>query len=223
MYNYNWTKGRSQYPHGLRRVSAAARSLGLWDRIPPGACMFVSCECCVLSGRSLCDRQRRHTRVWCFWETLIMRQPWLTRGCWAMKKLDERLSLDKHMCDYLLNIFLIFTSWVWLFLSFLVAFAKLQKATISFLMFVCPSDRLSVCLSAWNNSVPTEHIFVAFDIRVFFENLPENSSFIKIWHFVTFRIISPSVLLRIRNISDKRCWENHSTHLVFHNFFYEIM
>ena len=41
----------SQWPRGLRRRSAAARLLRLWVRIPPGACMFVSCECCVLSLR----------------------------------------------------------------------------------------------------------------------------------------------------------------------------
>jgi len=32
-----------------------ARLLGLRVRIPPGTCMSVCCECCVLSGRSLCD------------------------------------------------------------------------------------------------------------------------------------------------------------------------
>jgi len=34
---------------GIRRRSAAARLLGLWVRIPPGAWMFVYCEfvvCC---------------------------------------------------------------------------------------------------------------------------------------------------------------------------------
>ena len=40
---------------GLRRRSAAARQLRLWVRIPPGAWMFDCCECCVLSGRGLCD------------------------------------------------------------------------------------------------------------------------------------------------------------------------
>ena len=34
---------------------AVARLLILWVRIPPGAWMFVCCECCVLSGRGLCD------------------------------------------------------------------------------------------------------------------------------------------------------------------------
>jgi hypothetical protein len=40
--------GRSQWPCGLRRGSVAARLLGSWVRIPPGAWMSVSCECCVI-------------------------------------------------------------------------------------------------------------------------------------------------------------------------------
>ena len=48
-------EGRSQWPRGLRRRSAAARLLRLWVRISQGAWMFVCCECCVLSGRGLCD------------------------------------------------------------------------------------------------------------------------------------------------------------------------
>jgi hypothetical protein len=36
--------------------SAAVRLLGLWVRILLGAQMSVSCECCVLSGRGLCDK-----------------------------------------------------------------------------------------------------------------------------------------------------------------------
>ena len=47
---------RSQWPRGLRRRSSAARLLRFWVRIPPGAWMFVCCECCVLPGRGLCDR-----------------------------------------------------------------------------------------------------------------------------------------------------------------------
>ena len=45
---------RFKWPRGLRRGSAAARLLGLLVRIPPGAWMFVCCECRVLSGRGLC-------------------------------------------------------------------------------------------------------------------------------------------------------------------------
>ena len=46
---------RSQWPRGLRRRCAAARLLRSWVRIPPGAWMFVCCECCVLLGRGLCE------------------------------------------------------------------------------------------------------------------------------------------------------------------------
>ena len=47
----------------------AARLLRLWVRIPPGTWMFICCECCVLSGRSLCDemitRPEEFYRLWC--------------------------------------------------------------------------------------------------------------------------------------------------------------
>ena len=39
----------------LRHGSAATRLLRLWVQIPPGVWMFICCECCVLSGRGLCD------------------------------------------------------------------------------------------------------------------------------------------------------------------------
>ena len=61
----------SQWPRGLRRGSAAARLTGLWVRIPPGAWMFFSCVCCVLSSWGLCDGLITHPeesyRVWCVW------------------------------------------------------------------------------------------------------------------------------------------------------------
>ena len=64
----NTGKCRSQWPRGLRRRSTAARLLRLWVRIPPGAWMFVCCECCVLSGRGLCDgliiRSEESYRLW---------------------------------------------------------------------------------------------------------------------------------------------------------------
>ena len=41
---------------GLRRGSVADRLLALRFRIPPATWMSVSCECCVLAGRGLCDR-----------------------------------------------------------------------------------------------------------------------------------------------------------------------
>ena len=60
---------RSQWPRVLRCSSAAAHLLRSWVRIPPGAWIFVCCECCVLSGRGLCDelitRPEESYRLWC--------------------------------------------------------------------------------------------------------------------------------------------------------------
>jgi hypothetical protein len=50
--------------------------------------MSVSCECCMLSGRGLCDelitRPEKSYRMWCVvecgLETLWMRRPWPTGG-----------------------------------------------------------------------------------------------------------------------------------------------
>ena len=58
---------------------------------------------------------------------------------------------------------------------FLGAFAKLRKATVTFVMSVCPS--------AWNNSVSTGRILMKPDIRALFffsKTCQENSNFIKI-------------------------------------------
>ena len=59
---------RSQWSRGLRRRSASTRLPRLWVRIPPKAWMFVCCECCVSSGRGLCDelitRPEESYRLW---------------------------------------------------------------------------------------------------------------------------------------------------------------
>ena len=48
---------------------AAAHLLRSWVRIPPGAWIFVCCECRVLSVRGLCDelitRPEESYRLWC--------------------------------------------------------------------------------------------------------------------------------------------------------------
>ena len=48
---------------------AASHLLKSWVRIPPGAWIFVCCECRVLSGRGLCDeritRPEESYRLWC--------------------------------------------------------------------------------------------------------------------------------------------------------------
>ena len=58
----------SQWPRGLRRRSTAACPLRLCVRIPAGGMYVCLCECCVLSGRGLCDglitRPEESYRLW---------------------------------------------------------------------------------------------------------------------------------------------------------------
>jgi len=102
-------------------------------------------------------------------------------------------------------------------LLFVGAFAKLRKATISFVM--------SVGLCAWNSSAPTGRIFMKTDTWVNLSiksklhyNLTRITGTLHAGRY-TFIIISRSVLLRMRNVSDKSCRENRNTHFVFNNFF----
>jgi len=81
-----FSESQSQWPRCLKRRSEAARLLRMWVRIPPGARMSVSCECCVLSGTGFCDklitRPEESYRLWCVvvcnLETSWMRRPWPT-------------------------------------------------------------------------------------------------------------------------------------------------
>jgi len=59
--------------------------------------MFVCCECCVLSGRGLCDeliiRPEESYRLWfvfvCDLETSCMIRPWPTGGLSRRKQTNE--------------------------------------------------------------------------------------------------------------------------------------
>ena len=107
------------------------------------------------------------------------------------------------------------------------AFAKLRKETIRFV--ICPSFRSSVRpFLRPHNSAPTGRKYIKFDIIGFFENLfrkfkfHENRTTITGTlheHQYTFSIISRSVLLTMKNVSDKQCRENQ-TRFVFSNIFF---
>ena len=99
---YIYSDCRSQWPCGLRRRTAAAPLLKLWVRIPPGAWMFVCCECCVLSGRGLCDElitrpedsYQQRCVVVCDLETSWTRRPWSTGGL-SRQKQTKRIKRCK--------------------------------------------------------------------------------------------------------------------------------
>jgi hypothetical protein len=88
-----YPKRRSQWPCGLRRRSAVACLLRSWVRIPQGTWIFVCCECCVLSGRGLCDglitRPEESYRLWrfvvCDQETSKTRRLKPATGLWKIK------------------------------------------------------------------------------------------------------------------------------------------
>jgi len=108
-------------------------------------------------------------------------------------------------------------------LQFVSAFAYLRKATISFVMSLRLSPCLSDCLSAWNNSAPTERIFTKVYICTFFENLSrkiqvslkrdKNTNTLNEDQH-TFLTISHKFLLRMRSVSDKICRDNQNSHFV---------
>ena len=67
------------------------RSLaGIAGSNPAGAWISVFCECCVLSGRGLCDvpipRPKESYRLWCVTVCNVgisrTRRPWHALGCW---------------------------------------------------------------------------------------------------------------------------------------------
>jgi len=109
---------RSQWPRGLGRRFEATLLLRSWVRIPSGALMFICCECCVLSGRGLCDElitlPEESYRVWCVvdcdLETSWMKRPWPTRGCRA-KQTNKHPNAFYYLnlCRYLALFLLPFT------------------------------------------------------------------------------------------------------------------
>jgi hypothetical protein len=94
---------RSQWPRGLRCMSAAARLLISWFRIQPWTWMFVCCDCCVLSGRGLCDglitRPEESYRLWCVVVCDLekqMRRPRPTRGL-SRQERKENYAITDHL------------------------------------------------------------------------------------------------------------------------------
>jgi hypothetical protein len=77
-----------------------ARQLRMCVRIPPGVWKIVCCECCVLSGRDLCDglitRPEESYRLWwfveCDLENFWMRRHWPTGG--LLRQIKKKMTLQ---------------------------------------------------------------------------------------------------------------------------------
>jgi hypothetical protein len=107
---------------------------------------------------------------------------------------------------------------------FLGAFAKLRKATTCFVMSVCPSVRphgaTRFPLAGFSSNFILEHFSKAVaKIQVSLKS-DKNNGYYHEYQY-TFMITSCSVLLTMRNVSDKICREHQSTHLMFNNSFFE--
>ena len=93
------------------------------------------------------------------------------------------------------------------------------------------SSCLSVCLSAWNNSAPTERILWNFIFKDFLKICRENSSFLKpdkhngyfTWKPMYIYNNVSLIFLRMRNISDNSSKENQNTNCMLNNIFPRIV
>ena len=141
-------KSGSQWPRCLRRGSTAARLLGLWVRIPPVAWVSVCIECCVLSGRGLCDelitRPEKFYRLWCVvacdLETSRMRRPWpaLGRSATGGKRRRRRRAKTSSTLVHKLEIAYTF----WLFRTMLTCYLE-RKHHVSWNSLSCLLSRRS--------------------------------------------------------------------------------
>ena len=110
--------------------------------------------------------------------------------------------------------------------EFLGYCVKFQKSTIRFVMCVHLSVRPSILLHG-TTLLPLDGFLCNLKFEYFFfENLLRNfmfnSNLTRITgtlheHQYTF-LISRSILLRMRNFSDKSCTANQKTHFMFNNF-----
>ena len=176
LYHFNkrlwYFNRRSQCPRGLRRTSATARLLRSWVRIPPGAWMFVCCECCVLSGRGLCDelitRPEESYRLWCVvvcdLETSRMRRPWpaLGRSASGEKKINSNRLILK-------NKLIRMTARKSLSIPFLTLFLPFHL--VKLILFIRTRGR--VALTVWMLSLGVWNSALYFDRgRLFFHRIP---------------------------------------------------
>jgi len=109
---------------------------------------------------------------------------------------------------------------------FLCAFAKLRRETVSFVMSVCLSVRMEQLGSQradFHESLYSS-IFRKFVEKIqvfFFLNLPRIMGSLH-EDLCTFIITSHTILLRMRNFSDRSCREKQNAPFMFNNDFLKI-
>jgi len=94
---------------------------------------------------------------------------------WSERSQATAFYSYRMMSDLSIIIAAIFT-----ILPFLVAFAKLRKANINFVISICPS----VC-SHRTTGLPSDEFLLNYIFVYFSKSCRENSSFIKIWQKIT--------------------------------------
>jgi len=126
-------------------------------RIPPGAWMLVCCECCVLSGRGLCDelitRPEEPYRLWCVvvcdLETSRMRRSWPAVGFQRHSK-KKKSNLMHKILIYLYIIHLLksstcFEHYTAHHQEVYVVTVYMQPLASSLSAGDCPVHRLTLC------------------------------------------------------------------------------
>jgi hypothetical protein len=104
--------------------------------------------------------------------------------------------------------------------------AKLRKATISFVIYVRPSVRLSVRMGILG---PHGRIFIKFDIWALFANMLRKLNFYQnlkrrkctLYAYIcTFMVVPRWILLKMRNISERSWRGNQNTYFMSYKLFF---
>ena len=103
-------------------------------------------------------------------------------------------------------------------------FAELRKATISFVMSVCRSVRMDLlgseetdCHKIWYFNIFFRKSVGEIQVSLKYDN--SNRYFT--WRPIYLLITSRSVLLRVKNVSDKISRENQNAHFISNNYFFK--
>jgi len=136
------------------------------------AWMFVCCECCLLSGRGLCDglitRPEKSYRLWCVvvcdLETSRMRRPWHALGRSATRKKtslwDQFQICTLHFLHSVIHNMMRRTK-LWCWLAFLQWSTKIMFGNRS---FVCVGETVIIYKKVKTTQHPYHH-FLQLSVR----------------------------------------------------------